>query len=213
MKITLLVDNIYSWYYPFAIELHKELSVKHEVCLVHKASEVLRGDCAFYLSCETIIKKDVRQRNRHNLVVHSSPLPAGKGWSPLSWQILEGKNEIVSTLFEAVDKVDAGDIYFQDTIIFDGSELIEELHEKQGRVINSLVKKFVKQYPNISAKKQEGTESFYAKRFPESSELDVNKTIAEQFNLLRVVDNERYPAFFKMHGHKYIIKIYKDSVN
>ena len=41
------------------------------------------------LSCGQIINKEVLQRNRNNLVVHAGALPKGKGWSPLTWQILE----------------------------------------------------------------------------------------------------------------------------
>ena len=40
--------------------------------------------------------------------------------------------------------------------------------------------------------------------------LDTNKTIKEQFNLLRISDNKRYPARFKIEGKDYILKIYKD---
>ena len=29
----------------------------------------------------------------------------------------------------------------------------------------------------------------------------------QQFNLLRVVDNERYPAFFELDGRRYTIQI------
>ena len=34
------------------------------------------------------------------------------------------------------------------------------------------------------------------KRTPADSEIDPGKSILEQFNLLRIVDSERYPAFF-----------------
>ena len=50
---------------------------------------------------------------------------------------------------------------------------------------------------------------FYSKRNKKSNELDVNKSIEEQFNLLRVVDNERYPAHFNLNGHTYVLKIEK----
>ena len=63
------------------------------------------------------------------------------------------------------------------------------------------------------AKKQEGVESFYPKRGPKDSELDVNKTIKEQFNLLRTTDNKAYPAFFEMKGETYILKIEKQRAN
>ena len=55
--------------------------------------------------------------------------------------------------------------------------------------------------------------TFYRKRTPSDSCLDINKSINEQFNLLRVVDNERYPAFFKKNNIKYVVKIYKEKKN
>lgn len=212
MKITLLMDNPKSWYYSYAQDLRESLVEKgHDVALVHTTDEVVEGELAFFLSCEKIIKKDIRDRNKHSLVVHSSPLPQGKGWSPLTWTILEGGNEITNTLFEAVDAVDAGEIYMQNTFSFEGHELLDELHDAQGKKINELILQFVDAYPNIEGKVQEGAESFYERRRPEDSKIDPNKSIAEQFNLLRVVHNEKYPAFFELNGNRYILKIEKDG--
>ena len=213
MNITLLMDNLASWYYPHAQALQKSLIERgHEAALVHTTEEVRVGDMAFFLSCEKIIKKEIRDRNRLSLVAHSSDLPKGKGWSPLTWAILEGKSAVTNTLFEAVDKVDAGKIYLQNTMRFAGHELLPELHAIQGTKINELVLEFVEQYSAITCREQRGEESFYRKRTPEDSELDPNKTIAEQFNLLRVTDNEKYPAFLRYRGKKYILKIDKGEL-
>ena len=56
---------------------------------------------------------------------------------------------------------------------------------------------------------QQGEETSYPKRSTEDSELDTNKTLEENFNLLRIADNEQYPAFFIRDGKKYTIKIYE----
>ena len=74
-----------------------------------------------------------------------------------------------------------------------------------------MILEFIKNKTIIQGKVQEGESTFYSKRGPKDSELDIDKTIDEQFNLLRVVDNERYPAFFRKNGQKYFIKIYKDE--
>lgn len=212
MKITLLVDNINSWYYPHAQNLKTELEkLDNEVFLVNSTDEIQIGDLAFFLSCEKIIKKDVRDKNKHNLVVHSSDLPSGKGWSPMTWTILEGENKIINTLFEAVDKVDAGEIYMQNEFEFEGHELLPEMHKVQGKKINELVLDFVKKYPNLKGIEQSGEESFFERRSAENSKLNIEQSIKEQFNLLRVVDNDKYPAFFEYNGKKYILKIFKDE--
>ena len=209
MVITFLVDNQNSWIMPFATRMLDELRGHgHEVHLVHDQKDIVPGDCAFFLGCEKLVGKDVRAKNTHNLVVHESALPRGKGWSPLTWQILEGKNDIPVTLFEAADDVDSGVIYMQEVIHFQGHELNDELKRQQGEATVRLVRAFVDVYPNIAGKSQHGQESFYPRRTPKDSELDPGKTIREQFPLLRVVDNERYPAFFRHAGKKYILKIY-----
>ncbi len=213
MTISLLVDNPKSWIMPYAQQLVTDLKPEHDIYLFSEAAEIKTGDCAFFLGCEKLVKEDILKRNKHNLVIHESALPAGKGWSPLTWQILAGQNEIPITLFEAETTVDSGPIYFQEKINFAGHELIDELREQQGAKTISLIKKFIAAYPTLTGRAQTGPESFYPRRRPQDSELDINKTIAEQFNFLRVVDNERYPAFFNYRGQKYLLKIFKDDQN
>lgn len=209
-KITILVDNPKSWFVPYGVELAAQLRVRgHEVAEVSSPQDIPQGDIAFYLSCEQIIRKDIRSRNKRNLVIHASALPQGKGWSPTTWKILEGKNEIPLTMFEAVDKVDAGEIYATGEILLQGHELIDEVRQKEGRAIVDMALTFVDQYPQVTCRPQKGEESFYAKRTPKDSELDPDKTLAELFDKLRVVDNERYPAFFIHRGHTYVLKVYK----
>lgn len=209
LSITIVVDNPKSWMNDFIPSLARSLiSLGHKVNFIQNLSEIKKGDLAFFLSCEKIVSSDVLSKHTHNLVVHESDLPSGKGWSPLTWQVLEGKNKIPISLFEASSKVDSGDIYFSDFIELDGTELVSALREKQAQKTFDLILRFVSNYPNLQAKKQSGSETFYKKRSPTDSQLDINKTISEQFNLLRVVDNERYPAFFIHKGRKYIIKIY-----
>ena len=52
----------------------------------------------------------------------------GQGWSPMTWQVLEGASSIPITLFEAVVELDAGPIYLQQQITLQGPELMEECH-------------------------------------------------------------------------------------
>lgn len=212
MLIQILIDNPDSWIVPYAVKLNEQLSAMNFVSrLLFEHEKVEEGDILIMLSCEKIFRR--LELNKHNLVVHESALPEGKGWSPLTWQILEGKNEITMTLFEAAEKVDSGYIYEQLLVKFDGLELNQELKHKQGIATIDLILHFCTKYPNVNGQEQKGKESFYPRRRADDSELDINRTIAEQFNLLRIVDNERYPAFFIKDGIKYLIKIEKEGTN
>ncbi len=212
MQITVLVDNKESWFMPHAIRLVNTLKNKgHRVVLAHDHKSVKKGDCLLLLSCMRIVVPEILQLNTHNIVVHESRLPLGRGFAPFTWQILEGKNKIWLTLFEAAEKVDSGHIYFQEHILFEGHELHDELKERLALKTVELILKFFENYSNVRGIPQRGKTSWYRRRTPADSELDVHKTIKEQFNLLRVVDNERYPAFFWHKGKRYILKISKQE--
>lgn len=210
MKIQILCDNINSWIIPYIQKFAEEMELKGIRVKFHfEHEQVEQGDVLFLLSCEKKFKN--LSLNTFTLVVHESALPSGKGWSPLTWQILEGKNEIPITLFEAQESIDSGRIYEQTLMRFDGSELIDELRDIQAKATFELVNLFIQKFPDNKSLPQNGEESFYKKRIPSDSELDINKSILEQFNLLRVCDNERYPSFFHLNGHKYKVKIFKES--
>lgn len=208
LKIQVLVDNPDSWIIPYAREMVNQLQQSgNHARLLHRHQDVTEGDILCLLACEKIFKK--LSLNKHNLVVHESDLPKGKGWSPVTWQVLEGKSKIPVTLFEASEAVDEGSIYKKEYILLDGTELLPQIKHKQGITTQKLILDFVEKFPEVEGKKQSGNETFYSRRVPKDSELDVNKSLAEQFNLLRVCDNERYPAHFVHRNHKYIIKIYR----
>jgi methionyl-tRNA formyltransferase len=210
MKITILTDNPNSWILPY-IEILKDELKSHELHHIYKTSEIIGGDIMFILSCESILKNNILSLHKNNIVIHPSKVPHGKGWSPLAWQILEGKNKIPVSLFEAVEKVDAGNVYLVDYIELVGTELNDEIKHQQGLVTIRLVLKFINEYDFLNGIPQFGEETFYKKRGINANQININKTISEQFNLLRIVDNERYPAYFIIHGKKYIVKIYNSD--
>jgi len=210
LVITVLVDNPDSWIVPYVDALVEALRAPgHTVHSVQHQSEIKQGDVLFLLSCESIVPKETLSLNSHNLVIHESALPKGKGWSPLTWQILEGKNEIPITLFEAVEKVDAGRIYFQDKMVFEGHELLQELRAVQGLRTIELCLRFIGCYPDVGGTEQEGDESFFPRRRADDSRVEVGESILELFNRLRVADNVRYPVFFEHRGFRYVLRIEK----
>ncbi|SEB69455.1 methionyl-tRNA formyltransferase [Tenacibaculum sp. MAR_2009_124] len=208
MKITILTDNPKSWVLPYIEDLKKKLCI-HDVNHIFSSKEIKKGDLMLILSCESILKKSHLSYHTSNIVVHPSKLPMGKGWSPVAWQILDGFDKIPLSLFEANEKVDAGDIYILDYFYLKGGELNDEIKHKQGTKTIEMVLKYIENFATIEGVPQTGEETFYKKRSIKDSQLDINKTIKEQFNLLRVVDNERYPAFFFKDGQKYKLKILK----
>ena len=205
MKVAILTSPN-QWFVPYAQKLQEKI-IDTKLFFDHEEMDG-QYDIVFILSYHKIIEQKYLDNNGHNVVIHASALPQGKGWAPMFWQILEGKNEIPFSMFEASSGVDDGDIYMQKTLTLEGCELNNELREKQADFTIEMCNEFLDNYEvHKFPTKQQGKESFYEKRTADDSEIDINKTFSEQFNLLRIVDNENYPAFFYKHDKKYIIKI------
>jgi len=207
MKVAILT-SLDQWFMPYA----KKLQTKIDNAYLFFRHEDIDDsfEIVFILSYHKIIQKEYLKKHKHNIVIHESALPKGKGWAPMFWQILEDENNIPFAMFEASPGVDDGNIYMQETLTLSGYELNEELREKQANFTSKMCLEFLNNYDRYKVpKKQTGKESFYAKRSAKDSQLDVKQSIEEQFNLLRIVNNEEYPAFFEIDNHKYKLTIEK----
>ena len=174
--------------------------------LTHLISRLTGGDFLFLVSCTQFIDAEIRARYKHVLVLHESDLPKGRGWSPVAHQILEGKTEITVSLIEAADKIDSGDIWAQEVAYIPDHALAGEISEILFGVKKRLIARAL--YERLIPRKQEGSPTYYPRRTPESSRLDPYKTIAEQFDLLRICE-PRFPAFFDYRGHRYVVEARK----
>jgi methionyl-tRNA formyltransferase len=210
-RLTVLVNNPEGWVQPLVQRFVGALSKSYVTRYVEHTADVPEGDAAFFLGCSKIVPPEILRRNRLNLVVHGSDLPHGRGFSPIPWQVLEGKNRIPIVLFEAEEALDAGPIYCRDVIELDGTELLDEIHIKTWAKIESLITQFLASHMTMAPIPQEGQPSVYARRTRKDDELDPNGTLAAQFDHLRIVDNDRYPAWFTYRGQRYLLKISKDS--
>lgn len=182
----------------------------HAVELVTKIAELSGGDLLFLISCSEIIPTRIRERYRTSLVVHASDLPFGRGWSPLIWQILEGRSRIAVSLLEAADPVDSGPVWQKLWLQFDGTELYDELNHALFAAELELMDFAVANIGIVKPWPQEVEgASWYPRRRPEDSKLDPRRSLAEQFDLLRVSDPNRYPAYFEYRGESYNIVIKK----
>jgi methionyl-tRNA formyltransferase len=140
-------------------------------------------------------------------------LPKFKGFAPVQWQILKNKNNITNSLviLGNNEKVDSGKIVLQNKILLKGHELYNEIRDEQFNCTYKLIKKFLCIYPDFKIRKQKGKSTFLRKRKLEDSKININKNIKSQFNLLRISNNNDWPAFFLYKKNKYILKIFKSN--
>lgn len=183
----------------------------HQIELIRSRSELTDGDFLFLVSCSEIIQVQHRQSYRHTLVLHASDLPKGRGWSPHVWELVGGAETITLSLLEAEDKVDSGRIWLKRSIPVPKTALWYEVNQRLFEAEVSLMQDALEQYDDIEPcpQPQDCIPTYYRKRTPFDSQVDPNGTIAEQFNLIRMCDPERYPAWFELNGQKYKLTLEK----
>lgn len=211
MKISILCSNAAHPVVPWLHQWQRDMANNgHQVSLYFTSQELVGGHMLFLVSCSEIISDLERRKFTAVLVLHASDLPQGRGWSPHIWSIIGGSNEITLCLLEATDPVDTGPIWLKTRLQLEGHELLPEINEKLFSLELGLMTEAVRSFGKIRPVPQEGKPgSYLRRRIPEDSRIDVHKSIAEQFDLLRVVDNERFPAFFDHRGKRFLLRIEK----
>ena len=210
-KVTFLLDKSNLWIEKKLKNFDFKLGSKYVFKISKNHNYISNQDIVFPLSYTKILPEIFLKKNNLVLIAHPSKLPKDRGFAPLQYQILKKKKKFYMTLIGASKKVDTGTVYFQNFFKLKGTELSDEIRDIQGNQVLKLIKKLLIKYPNIKSKKQVGKSNFNKKRHPKDSQLNINKTIKEQFNHLRINDNKLYPSYFIFKDHKYIINIFKDK--
>ncbi|MEL6737835.1 MAG: formyltransferase family protein, partial [Pseudomonadota bacterium] len=169
---------------------------QHQVRICHDRSDLGSGDFLFLISCSQIIREEHRKGYRFVLVIHSSDLPEGRGWSPQAWCILRGDDHLTVSLLEAREPVDSGRIYEKRRVDVHDWQLFDEIHEQLYSCWIELMDWALENCEGHKPAEQVGEPSHWPKRTPEDSRIDPEKTLASQFDILRISDPDRFPAFF-----------------
>ena len=187
-------------------------SGSHQIAICRDKSQLVGGDILFLVSCSQIIDAKTRSKYRYTLVLHASDLPKGRGWSPHIWAVLEGAEIVTVSLLQAEDGVDTGPIWAKRNFPVPKHALHDEIHKELFDTEIALMDEaltLVESGVQPVDQKKDGSKSYYPKRSPSDSEVDPMLPLADLFNTIRIMDPQRYPAFFRLHGHKYTIEIKK----
>ena len=184
---------------------------KHQIELLTCVEDASGGDILFLVSCSEKVMKAARAKYRNTLVLHASDLPKGRGWSPHVWDIVEGADTLTISLLEAEDVIDSGRIWKKQKLDIAKHMLWDEINVALFEAEVALIDFAVANADKISPFEQDNSvaPSYRRRRNPEDSSLDPERSISEQFDLLRICDPERFPAFFDHLGHRYVIKLEK----
>lgn len=129
---------------------------------------------------------------------HSSPLPRGRGGSPIQNQIIRGEYDSEVCAFRVTSEMDAGEIYSRRPVsLKDGN--IEEILGRIAALAAEMAREIL--LGDSSPVPQSGAASVFPRRTPDESHLDLAGLTARQvYDRIRMVDGLDYPRAFQLQG-------------
>ena len=145
--------------------------------------------------------------------IHVSLLPRWRRASQIEYTLINGDKEAGITIFKLIEKMDAGPIIFQDSIVIDNKINKDDLTSK----LNNIGKKsLIRILPNIfdnkiKFKAQDNNKVTYTKKIlPDMRKLDFNENVETIHNKIRAFSP--YPgAWFEFKKERY--KIVKSELS
>lgn len=169
----------------------------------------------FFIHWSKIIDKSLFEKYLC-IQFHASDLPNGKGGSPIQNQILLNKKKTKLTAFKITKKLDSGPICMKSDLSLNGNAF--DIFKRLENISIKMIKKIIKR-KKIIFKSQIGKSSFFNRRKPEGSNINIKKikNINKLYDFLRMLDAPSYPnAFIILNNFKFTfndIKIVRNKVN
>ncbi len=131
----------------------------------------LRPDIFVTASYGKLIPPALLEIPKYRLNVHPSLLPKYRGSAPIHWPILNGDKETGVSIIDIAEKLDAGDIYYQEKIPIDPRADAAQLASELARLSYGVLKKVLAQVKDGPLKGTPQNES-EASLAPELSKKD-----------------------------------------
>ena len=145
--------------------------------------------------------------------LHGSLLPAYRGAAPIQWALIKGEKETGLTTFALAEKVDTGNIYYQEKIEIKEDDNFGTLHDRMSLRGAEVVHKTVEMIESgdFVLQEQDNSKASPAPKVTrETQEIEWNKPSDEIHNLIRGLSPS--PGAFFTHHNKFI-KIYSSKLS
>jgi methionyl-tRNA formyltransferase len=125
---------------------------------------------------------------------HTSPLPKGRGGSPIQNQIVRGMYKSELCAFEIDEHMDAGDVLIREFVDLSTGSLAE-IMDSLARQVGVMSRRILLESPR--AEPQVGEPSVFERRRPDASEIPRSGLSTRQlYDRIRMVDGLDYPRAF-----------------
>jgi methionyl-tRNA formyltransferase len=190
-------------------EIKKSNKINTRIYFIKKKKELnlkkilkIQPDLIFFVQWHWKINRILHEKYKC-IGFHETPLPYGRGGTPIQNMILRGFTKTRVCALKIVDKFDQGPIYMSKSISLKGKG--QEIMIRINRIIFSMIIKLTKKLPSPLA--QKGKAVYFKRREPSMSELPKNLNNKKIFNFIRMLDIEEknFPRAHILYGKNKII--------
>lgn len=175
----------------------KEISRKED--LNAKLIQDFKPDFIFFPHWNWIVDKKIYQ-NHNCIVFHTSPLPYGRGGSPIQNLILNGYEHTPVCALQMTSELDSGPIYERINISLEGK--LETIFLRINNAINKLIIKIVNN--QVIPLPQEGEPHFFKRLTEKNNEIPMEISLKEIYDRVRMLDHKDYPNAYIIYGNNKI---------
>ena len=197
-------------YRNWALEIYNQIKEEISCKLINSkdkfnCTKFNKNDIIFFIGWSWIVDNNIIKNNKC-ICLHPSPLPKYRGGSPIQHQIINGEKLSAVTFFRMNNKLDAGDILYQEYFSLRG-----DLKDIFSRII-PLGTSGIFSIMNNSKKiknQDESKATFYKRRKPKDSEILINDfknfTAEELHNKIRSLQDPYPNAYVQCKDKKLFI--------
>ncbi len=161
-----------------------------------------------------IIPKELLEFPKYKCInIHASLLPKLRGGAPIHWSIINGDSKTGITIMYMNEKMDEGDILYQEEVEILDTDNVETLHDKLSNLGSKMIIDFIPRLEtgDFTPVKQNNEEATYGYNVTREDEhIDFNKTSREIFNQIRGL-NPWPVAYTTLDGK--VFKVYSSKIS
>ena len=170
------------------------LSIKKKDDLTLEALDRFKPDLVFFPHWNWIVGKEIFEKYKC-IVFHTSPLPFGRGGSPIQNLIKCGYTKAPVCALAMSEEIDSGPIYDQIDVSLLGS--LSEIFERIYDVVNMLMLRLIDHLPEPIV--QTGNTHIFKRLGVEDNEINCKANIKDFYDSIRMLDDPSYPdAYLKL---------------
>ena len=202
----IVIASTKSWNLNNARVLHDDYQDQFDIRIIADRAiltteylEDFMPEWVFFPHWSWIIPDEITSRWRC-VIFHTSPLPWGRGGTPIQNQIARGIYESEVCAVRATSELDAGPVYTRETIdLSKGS--VEEILIQVSSIVFQMIPKIVVE--SMQPKNQTGKPVSFARRKPSDSKLPKQTaSLRSVYDHIRMLDGEGYPPAFLEWGNQ-----------